>query len=302
MANSNYRNLIENLYEGLLYIDMDRRIKYWSKGAEKITGYTSDEALDRSFSEDFICPTYTDGTECFGKNSFFSNTLENGSIKQFEIIIIHKDGQKIAISLRVAPMYDTNEKIVGATQLFTDNEEYLENLVNESNEYKNSFLDPLTKLPNKENIKMSIDYKLSEFRRYNRPFGVLLFEIDNFDKLSNIYGKEFDVQILIKISKILSKDLRPFDIAGRLSEKEFLIILVNVKEETVVTIGNRIKEIIENTEFQIGKGKVDISLSVGGIIASLIDSTDIILGKLRDSTQKCIHMGGNQFQIWSPIE
>ncbi|NQT65339.1 MAG: diguanylate cyclase, partial [FCB group bacterium] len=300
MAKSNYQNIIENLYEGLFYVDKERRIKYWSKGAEKITGYSSSEVLDQICSEKFLCPTDADGRKYYGESNVFTITLANGTYKQFELLITHKNGSKVPVSIRIAPMYDVNDNIVGATQLFTDNKEHLEHLVNDSEEYENSFFDPITKLPNKVSLEMSINFKLSEFRRYNRPFGIILFEIDNYDKLSKIYGEEFDVNVLTKISKLVTIDLRPFDIAGRWSEKEFALVLINVREDSIKVIGDRLKDIIENTDLTIGKGEIDITLSIAGIVATLNDSTKLLIEKLRTTIKKCKHMGGNKFKIWSP--
>lgn len=302
MINSNYRNLIENLYEGLFYVDQDRRIKFWSKGAEKITGYSSYEALNQKYSEDFLCPIDTDGKKRINDYSLFAQTLKNGVSKQYELIITHKDGHEVPIAIRIAPMYDSNDNIAGATQLFTDNRDHLEHLVTDSKEYQQSYIDSVTKLPNKVSLEMSIDIKLSEFRRYNRPFGLLFFEIDNFDKFDNIYGDEFDDNVLTTISELLLEDIRPFDIAGRWSEKEFAIILVNVDEDSVKIIANRLIKLVENTDFTIGKGSLDITLSISGIIASPIDSTKTLIEKLQETINKCKLTGGNKFLNWSPIE
>jgi len=302
MINSNYRNLIENLYEGLFYVDKNRRIKFWSKGAKKITGYSKLEAMNNICSEDFLCPTDAEGKKRLDDLSLFSQTLKNGAIKQYEILITHKDGHKIPIAIRISPTYDDRGIIAGATQLFTDNRDHLEHLVTDSEEYKQSYIDSITKLPNKVSMEMSIDIKLSEFRRYNRSFGLLFFEIDNFDKLDNIYGDEFDENVLTTISRLVLEDIRPFDIAGRWSEKEFAIILVNVDENSVNIIGNRLKNIVENTDFTIGKGSIDITLSISGIIATQIDSSELLIEKSHETTKKCKLMGGNKFLIWSPVE
>lgn len=302
MINSNYRNLIENLYEGLFYVDKDRRIKFWSKGAEKITGYSKYEAINNVCSEDFLDPTDADGKKRINDSSLFAQTIKNGVSKQYELTIKHKDGHKIPVAIRISPTFDNKDNIAGATQLFTDNRDHLEHLVTNSEEYQQSFIDPVTKLPNKVSLEMSINNRLSEFRRYNRPFGLLFFEIDNFDKLDNIYGDEFDENVLTTISKLVLEDIRPFDIAGRYSEKEFAIILVSVDEDSVNIIGNRLKDIVENTEFIIGKGSLDITLSISGIIATQIDSSELLIEKSQETTNKCKLMGGNKFLIWSPVE
>lgn len=36
-----YKNIIDNLYDGVYFVDRDRIITYWNKGAERITGYSA---------------------------------------------------------------------------------------------------------------------------------------------------------------------------------------------------------------------------------------------------------------------
>ena len=45
MLNKVYEDILDNMYEGLYLLDRDRRITYWSKGAERITGFSSGEVV-----------------------------------------------------------------------------------------------------------------------------------------------------------------------------------------------------------------------------------------------------------------
>lgn len=40
-----YKNLLDNLYDGVYFVDRERRITYWNKGAEGLTGYMSHEVV-----------------------------------------------------------------------------------------------------------------------------------------------------------------------------------------------------------------------------------------------------------------
>jgi len=45
------KTILENLYDGVYFVDCDRKILYWNKGAENITGYTSSEVLGKRCSD-----------------------------------------------------------------------------------------------------------------------------------------------------------------------------------------------------------------------------------------------------------
>ena len=42
-----YKELVDNLYDGVYFVDRDRRITYWNKGAERITGYSAPQVIGR---------------------------------------------------------------------------------------------------------------------------------------------------------------------------------------------------------------------------------------------------------------
>ena len=46
-----YIDLLDQISDGVYFVDRDRRITYWNSGAERITGYTAAEVLGHSCSE-----------------------------------------------------------------------------------------------------------------------------------------------------------------------------------------------------------------------------------------------------------
>ena len=48
-----YLTIINNLNDGVYFVDLDRRILFWNKAAERITGYSADEIMG-SQCQDYI--------------------------------------------------------------------------------------------------------------------------------------------------------------------------------------------------------------------------------------------------------
>ena len=46
-SQDNFRDLVENFHDGIYFVDCDRTITYWNRGAEELTGYSADEVLGR---------------------------------------------------------------------------------------------------------------------------------------------------------------------------------------------------------------------------------------------------------------
>ena len=52
--NDFYKKLIDNLYDGNYFVDRERVITYWNKGAERITGYTASQAVGRACRDNLL--------------------------------------------------------------------------------------------------------------------------------------------------------------------------------------------------------------------------------------------------------
>lgn len=49
-----YKELLGNMYDGVYFVDRDRRIAYWNKGAERITGYQTDAVIGKCCRDNLL--------------------------------------------------------------------------------------------------------------------------------------------------------------------------------------------------------------------------------------------------------
>ena len=49
-----HKKLLDNLYDGVYFVDVDRTITYWNKGAERLTGFAAREAISRHCFDNFL--------------------------------------------------------------------------------------------------------------------------------------------------------------------------------------------------------------------------------------------------------
>lgn len=54
MAEFDYADLIENIYDGMYFVDTDRKITYWNKAASRIAGFKADEVEGKSCSDNIL--------------------------------------------------------------------------------------------------------------------------------------------------------------------------------------------------------------------------------------------------------
>ena len=62
VTDSFYLELLNNMYDGIYFLDRDRRMTYWNKGAEKIAGYRSDELIGSRCCDNILVHVDKEGT------------------------------------------------------------------------------------------------------------------------------------------------------------------------------------------------------------------------------------------------
>ena len=294
MMTSNYRTWLDNLNEGVYYMDSDRRIKYWSKGAELITGYSSMEVMGKQCSESLLAHTTLEGNLLCRTGCLMKNSLNTGSYYKTEAYLHHKDGHKIHVSLRIYPMYDEHGNISGATHIFNDNDVFLSSHPEKVKKNYERYYDLLTDLPTRYNSELILRTKIEEFSRYQWFFATFIIEIDRYDLIKERFSGNAVDGLIKQVSSLIRNDIRPFDILGRWSECQFLIVLVNVKKEEMKLLGERVRKLVELTRFEVNQEPLTLTLSQGGALIGNGITAEGMIEKLAELTAESCRRGGNQ--------
>lgn len=102
--------------------------------------------------------------------------------------------------------------------------------------------DPLTGLPNRTLFKESLAAELVSAKRHDRPFGLLLIDLDHFKEVNDTLGHHVGDQLLIHFAERLSNSVRPSDHLARLGGDEFAVIVPDADEPTVLAVAERIRQ------------------------------------------------------------
>lgn len=123
--------------------------------------------------------------------------------------------------------------------------------------------DPLTGLYNRRGL-FEIGYiEFSRSVRLRRPFSALMLDIDHFKSVNDRYGHPVGDQVLQFLASELHSTVRGTDIVGRYGGEEFVIFLSGSNGKAAMDLAERLREMIENTPFLVGKNEIGITISLG---------------------------------------
>ena len=112
-----------------------------------------------------------------------------------------------------------------------------------------STTDELTGLHNRKYLHERLEQEISRSRRYGTKLSCLLFDLDFFKVVNDIYGYDWGDVLLRSIADKLKQLIRKEDILTRYGDEEFLLILPNTSEENAFLFAERFRRDIERMEF-----------------------------------------------------
>jgi PAS domain S-box-containing protein len=106
--------IVESSDDAIIAKDMDGKITAWNFGAQQMYGYTAKEAIGRSFA--FLIPP-----ENSGEGAVILEKIRRGErFAAHETTRVCKDGRRISVSMRFAPLRDGSGALVGASAIARD--------------------------------------------------------------------------------------------------------------------------------------------------------------------------------------
>jgi len=272
-----YKAILDNIYDGVYFADRSRKITYWNKGAERISGFESSEVIGRSCSDNILMHVDSKGINLCKSACPLAKTIHDGKTRETEAFLHHKNGHRVPVVIRTTPLIDSQGRIVGAVEIFNDNSSQvaLRQRFNELQEM--ALYDDLTGIANRRYIEMNLKTRFGEMRRYGRIFGVLFIDIDHFKKINDTYGHDIGDRVLKMVADTLVSNLRSFDILGRWGGEEFVSVVVNVNEKLLSSIAYRFRTLVEQSSFSLETVALRVTVSIGATLARPKDTVKTLM-------------------------
>lgn len=289
--------VLDNLYDAVWLLDSERHITHWNHGAEELTGYTADEMLGVDCKEKALVHISKTGQDLCDILCPLLETDSHHEIREETVYIRHKEGHLVPAEARMIPVRNKGGKIVGAAEIFSDRsvgseiEKRLEELE------RLARLDVMTRLPNRRYIEEDVTAHLAELERYDRHFGVMMIDLDGFEKINKKFGTESGDEVLRMIARTWFLAARPFDTVGRWEEDTFAVLAVQVDAAGLRSMAERFLALLNNLLTPWDKTSLGVAASLGAVIVNRGDETDTLLLRAQKALERAKFGGGGKLVI-----
>lgn len=292
-----HKKLLDGLHDGVYFVDCHRKITYWNRGAEMLTGYAADEAVGRHCFDNFLGHVDEAGCGLCRGGCPLQATMRDGRRREAEVYLRHKSGHRLPVSVRTAPIHGPDGKISGAVEVFSDltGKKRAERRVLELEHL--AFRDPLTGLANRRYTELKLAQALQEHQEFDRSFGLLMIDADHFKKVNDTHGHHAGDSALKAIAHTLALSLRPKDLVGRWGGEEFLVILADVDGSTLFPLAERSRKLIAASSVPVPGGRIQITVSLGATLFRRDDTPLTVLERADACAYASKATGRNQTTV-----
>ncbi len=280
MDESFYKEILNNLQDGVYYLDRDRIITYWNRGAERITGYSADQVIGKSCRNNLLNHVNEEGRLLCDNHCPMAATMQDGKPREAYVFLHHAEGHRVPVQIRATAMRDERGNIVGAVETFNKGVSPKETERRIRRLQQTALLDSLTAIGNRRHLEHRLKINLLDFRENKHPFGLLFCDIDHFKALNDAYGHKLGDHVLRMIAQTLRMNIRETDTMGRWGGEEFLILLQDVDVNALRKIGEKLLNLVRNSHLTLPDKRVlSVTISIGGTLAQTADTIDSIVDR-----------------------
>jgi diguanylate cyclase (GGDEF)-like protein/PAS domain S-box-containing protein len=292
-----YRDLVDSMSDGVYFVDRDRKITYWSGGAERLTGYRATEVTGRYCRDGILNHVDASGAELCGAACPLAATIRDGRRRDAHVYMHHADGHRQPVWVRSSVLYDRNGDIAGAVEVFSDDSAVADARAQLDEQQQLALTDALTAVGNRRRLEMQVEARLDEWRRHALPFGLLMVDIDLFKKVNDTYGHDAGDQVLTMVARTLSFGVRGSDVVTRFGGEEFAVVLGHADPDRLASVGERLRQLVAASRLMIGLQPIEVTVSIGGALVEPGDDQGTLLRRADAALYEAKRNGRNRLQV-----
>lgn len=276
-----HKLILENMPEGIYCTDLQRRITFWNKKAENLTGHQAGNILGASCMDNILVHTDSNGTLLCKTACPLAATMKDGISRQAEVFLLHKDGHRKPVSVRTLPLYNPNGMIIGGIETFTDSSVPLDALRKMEEHRQAALIDALTGVGNRRYTEEQLALRLEKVKNGGSQFGVLFADVNELKKINDQYLHSTGDLALQMVARTLLGNLRSGDFLGRWGGDEFVILVSDIDDEgDLAQIARKLAALVCVSQLILPEhSPIKLSISIGAALAAPTDTVESLLDR-----------------------
>jgi diguanylate cyclase (GGDEF)-like protein/PAS domain S-box-containing protein len=288
--------ILHSIEDGIIATGNNGAIQFMNPIAEKLTGWSEEEARDHSIEEVFPL------TQDTSKQRISFPHLHSGGEDDFpfgfsDCTITNKRNETVHVEGTLGRITDRQDNIEGQVLAFRDITEMQR--LSDTISYQASH-DALTGLANREEFSERLQRLIEDSHQHASTHALIVLDIDQFKVVNDIAGHTAGDELLLKTTSVIKTVVRSSDLCARLGADEFGILLEGATKEQTMEIAKRLQSRLKENRLIWDKHVFNINTSIGVV---LIDEESgnlhAVLAAADDACFVAKDAGGNKIRVYN---
>lgn len=283
---------LDSINDVVLRTDQNARLRFINKAGEKMIGQSLQELKGKSISDILHIVDHPSGKPIVNSLVKALNSGIEVSCNRQSLLYVG-DNIKIAVEERAAPIFNKNNKLLGAVLCLRDVTVARNTLERRSWEASH---DLLTGIWNRRAFENSIDIAIKQVKNKNRDYVLCFMDLDRFKIVNDSCGHAAGDELLIKVTQLIQSKIRKNDILARLGGDEFGLLLEECDSTQGKVIANELINSVEGFQFYCDGNSYSVGVSIGLTTITSNSSLDIntLIGEADSACYWAKEHGRNQ--------
>jgi len=289
------RVILASISEAVIATDQEARINTINNEAERLTGWTRQEALGKPIGEVFRLVDIDKRTPIACPAT--AAMQEGRSIRiEDDTLLVARDGREFIVEVSAAPVRADGREPLGAVLICRD--------VSDTRHLQRCIAwqaghDALTHLPNRNLLTDRLRQSVAQALRQQTLLAVCYLDLDGFKPINDRYGHDIGDRVLVAVAERLSSIIRDSDTVARIGGDEFVLLLTGAAKPTDFrpVLDRLIAEIA--APYQVDNKQLSVTASIGVALCPHDDSDpDTILRHADQAMYVAKQTGRNRYQLF----
>ncbi len=245
--------------DAIYTVDPGMRVLSWNPGAERLYGFLAQEMVGRP-----LTPILPDGEAELSRliSAQWRTMMLAGEVayREYEATRRRRDGTLLHVTCVIGPLRDGDRNIIGLVASVRDvssrrrGDQQIAQLVSN---------DPLTGLYNRRRFEEEVTAAAARARQSGEHAALLLFDLDNFKYVNDIYGHKSGDELVASVATMLSRTVRATDVMARFGGDEFALLLAPASQTYARERAEEMLVSLREHSVSLGEQPIQLSASIG---------------------------------------
>lgn len=285
------QSVVDEVDDGVYFVDRERRIVYWNRGAENIAGYLAQDVEGRFCHNDMLMHCDSEGKGLCGEGCPLAEVMKDGKPRSIVVFLRHRQGHRLPVRVRAHAIHDSRGEIVGALELF---EKAPPSRGEPAAPESLGSLYESTGAATREYGEMKLDHALAVMKRFGAPAGWIAIELDHVAELEHRYGHGF-IEAAMKIAaQSLDANVGAHDVLTHWDRIGFRVLAQDTSQGQLAKLAQKLAVMVEASNVEWWGDPLSVTASESAVLADETDTVESLERRARQLLQQRRALPRNQ--------